>query len=220
MESLIPILQIFTPRYWELSGPHEAEPAPREAVTDDLTLARLPRYRDFMRMIAWVVVVLALAGCTKHYSPKKPAVAPAPKVPVLPVSSLGTPSGLLVQSGDPVTSDRLPFDFPLNKGYSIEGGWRGPNQVKGTTGFQRIGDFAVRKSDNADVDPKEVMETLEKWIGSSGAQSTQTSGAGSFSRSMDYGTQQTLGRITYSVQPESAAKEVKFHFEVNEAPRR
>lgn len=170
--------------------------------------------------MALVVVVLALAGCTKHYSPKKPPVTPpAPKVPVLNVSSLGTPSGLLVQSGDPVTSDRLPFDFPLNKGYSIEGGWRGPSQVKGTTGFQRIGDFAVRKTDDADVDPKEVMETLEKWIGSSGVQSTQTGGAGTFARSMDYGTQQTLGRITYSVQPESPGKEVKFHFEVNEAPR-
>lgn len=218
MESLISILRFFTPRYLEFARPPSGRARAGASVMVEPTW--LHRYREFMKLMTLAVLVVLVAGCTKHYSPKKPAAPPVVKVPVLNVQSLGTPSGLLVQSGDPVTSDRLPFDFPLNKGFSIEGGWRGPNQVKGTTGFQRIGDFAVRKAGDVDVDPKEVMETLEKWIGSSGVQSTQTSGAGSLSRSMDYGTAQTLGRITYSVTPESAAKEVKFHFEVSEAPRR
>jgi hypothetical protein len=172
-------------------------------------------------LIIFVILSLPDLGCTKRYPAKKPPGPPAPaKVPVLNVRSLGTPSALILPPGETGPTDKLPFDFPLNKGYSIDGGWRGPSQVKGTTGFERVADFAVRKADNVDVDPKEVAETLEKWIATSGVQSTQSSGAGSLVRSIDYGTAQTLGRITYTIQPDAPAKEVKFHFEVNEAPRR
>ena len=113
----------------------------------------------------------------------------------------------------------MPFDLPLGKGYGIEGGWRGPNQIKGTPKFERIGDFTLKKADNVDVEPKEIAETLEKWIASSGVQSTQSSGAGTLQRSIDYGTARTLGSITYSVRPDAAAKEVTFHIEVREQPR-
>jgi len=177
-----------------------------------------------MRALLLLMVVVGLAlpgfGCERRVPAPKPPGAPAPvKVPVLNVRSLGTPSALILPPAQNGATDQLPFDFPLNKGYSIEGGWTGPSQIKGTTSFQRIADFSVRKTDNADVDPKEVAETLEKWIASSGAQSTQSTGAGSLVRSIYYGTAHTLGRITYTVQPEASAREVKFHFEVVEQPR-
>ena len=170
-----------------------------------------------MRMIV-LVAVLALVGCEKRWEARKPPAAPpAPKVPVLNVRSLGTPSALIHPPPEAV-SDKLPFDLPLNKGYGIEGGWRGPNQVKGTPKFERIGDFTVRKADQVDVDPKEIADTLEKWIAASGVQSTQSSGGG-LQRSIDYGTAKTLGSISYSVRPDAPAKDVTFHIEVREEPR-
>jgi hypothetical protein len=113
----------------------------------------------------------------------------------------------------------MPFDLPLNQGYEIRGEWNGPNQVKGTAAFGRIADFRVKKGDNGDVDPKEVAQTLEKWVSSSGVQSTQSSGAGGLQRSIDYGTAQTLGTISYWIRPEAPAKEVTFHLEIREQPR-
>lgn len=173
-----------------------------------------------MRALVCVVFCLAAlggVGCMKRVPAKKPPVTPAPKVPVLNVRSLGTPSAL-IESPTQVSGDSLPFNLPLNKGYGIEGGWRGPNQVKGTYQFERIGDFTVKKADNADVDPKEIAETLEKWIAASGVQSTQTSGGG-LQKSVDYGTARTLGSITYTVRPDVPAKDVTFHIEVREQPR-
>ncbi|HLY73109.1 MAG TPA: hypothetical protein VKU80_03235, partial [Planctomycetota bacterium] len=85
--------------------------------------------------------------------------------------------------------------------------------------FERFADFTVKKGDQADVDPREIAETLEKWISSSGVQSTQSSGAGSLQRSIDYGTPRTLGTISYSIRPEAPAKEVSFHLEIREQPR-
>ncbi|MBV8878764.1 MAG: hypothetical protein JO332_02260 [Planctomycetaceae bacterium] len=168
--------------------------------------------------LACAVLLVSGAGCVKRVPAKKPpAPPPAAKVPVLNVRSLGTPSALL-DAPPEAASDKLPFDLPLNKGYGIEGGWKGPNQVKGTTKFERIGDFTVKKADNADVDPKEIAETLEKWIASSGAQSTQSSGGG-LQRTIDYGTSRTLGSVAYSVRPDAPAKEVTFHIEVREQPR-
>jgi len=165
------------------------------------------------------LLALAALGCVKHVPAKKPPAPPAPaKVPVLGVRSLGTPSALIDPPPEPAT-DKMPFDLPLGKGYAIEGGWRGPNQVKGTTKFERIGDFTLKKADNVDVDPKEVAQTLEKWVAASGVQSTQGSGAGTLQRSVDYGTTRTLGSITYSIRPEETAKEVTFHIEIREQPR-
>jgi len=167
--------------------------------------------------ISLLLVCVALAGCTKHVPAKKPPVVVAPKVPVLKVSSLGTPSGLLDErAGDP---DKLPFDLPLGKGYGIEGAWAGPNQVKGTYQFERTGNFTVKKSDNNDVDPKEIAALLDKWIAASGAQSTQGSAPGSLQRSLEYGTAQTLGTLSYTVRPDAPAKEVSFRIEVREQPR-
>lgn len=175
------------------------------------------RMRVFLLVLACVTVLPGL-GCMKRVPAKKPPAAPpAPKVPVLNVRSLGTPSALIDAPTAPV-GDKLPFDLPLNKGYGIEGGWRGPNQIKGTPKFERIGDFTVKKADDADVDPKEIAETLEKWIAASGAQSTQSSGGG-LQRTVDYGTARTIGSIAYSVRPDAPAKEVTFHIEVREQPR-
>jgi len=180
------------------------------------------RYLERMRRSALLLsglLVLAGLGCMKRVPAQRPPADPVPaKVPVLNVRSLGTPSALIDPAPEPAT-DKMPFDLPLGKGYGIEGGWRGPNQVKGTRKFERIGDFTLRKADNVDVDPKEVAETLEKWIGSSGVQSTQSSGTGTLQRSIDYGTSRTLGSISYSVRHEAAAKEVTFHIEVREQPR-
>ncbi len=165
------------------------------------------------------VLALAGLGCMRRVPAPKPPAPPAPaKVPVLNVRSLGTPSALIDPPPEPAT-DKMPFDLPLGKGYAIEGGWRGANQVKGTTKFERVGDFTLKKADNVDVDPKEIAETLEKWIASSGVQSTQSSGAGTLQRSMDYGTTRTLGSIAYSIRPDAAAKEVTFHIEIREQPR-
>jgi hypothetical protein len=165
-------------------------------------------------------VASSRAGCTKRYPAKKPPAAPAPaKVPVLNVSSLGTPSGLISPPPSPANSDTLPFNLPLGKGYGIEGSWSGPNQVKGTTRFERIGDFSVRKADNADVDPKEIADVLEKWIAASGVQATQSSGAGGLQRTIEYGTAQTLGSVGYTIRPDAPAKDVSFHLEVREQPR-
>ncbi len=164
-----------------------------------------------------LLVCVGLGGCTKHVPAKKPPVTVAPKVPVLKVSSLGTPSTLLAEpAGDP---DKLPFDLPLGKGYGIEGSWAGPNQIKGTWQFERIGNFTVKKSDNSDVDPKEIAALLDKWIAASGVQSTQGSGPGGLQRSLDYGTAQTLGSLSYGVRPDASAKEVTFRIEVREQPR-
>jgi len=138
---------------------------------------------------------------------------------MLSVASLGTPSALIHPPPSPASSDMLPFDLPLGKGYGIEGSWAGPNQVKGTTRFERIGDFSVRKADNADVDPKEISEVLEKWIAASGVQPTQSSGAGGLQRSIEYGTAQTLGSVGYTVRPDAPAKDVTFHLEIREQPR-
>lgn len=184
-------------------------------------MLRRMSYGDRMRLFLLIVVcvvVLPGLGCMKRVPAKKPPAAPpAPKVPVLNVRSLGTPSALIDAPAGPA-GDKLPFDLPLNKGYGIEGGWRGPNQVKGTAKFERIGDFTVKKADDADVDPKEIAETLEKWIAASGAQSTQSSGRG-LQRTVDYGTAKTIGSIAYSVRPDAPAKEVTFHIEVREHPR-
>jgi hypothetical protein len=164
-----------------------------------------------------LLLCVGLAGCTKVVPAKKPPGVVVPKVPVLKVASLGTPSGLIDErGGDP---DKLPFDLPLGKGYGIEGSWAGPNQVKGTTQFERIGHFTVKKSDNADVDPKEIAAQLDKWILASAVQSTQGSGPGGLQRSFDYGTAQTLGTLGYSVRPDAPAKEVTFRIEVREQPR-
>ena len=173
----------------------------------------------FSALLLCAGLVLGGVGCTKRVPAKRPPAPPAaPKVPVLNVRSLGTPSALIDPPPEPAT-DKMPFDLPLNKGYEIKGQWNGPNQVKGTRQFERIADFTVKKGDSADVDPKEIAETLEKWISTSGAQSTQSSGAGSLQRSIDYGTARTLGSITYSIRPDSPAKEVTFHLEVREQPR-
>ena len=174
-----------------------------------------------MRSIAMVLccaVVLMGLGCMKRVPAKKPPAAPTPaKVPSLGVRSLGTPSTLIDSPADP-GGDKLPFDLPLNKGYGIDGGWRGPNQVKGTYQFERIGEFTVKKADNADVDPKEIADVLEKWIASSGAQATQSSGGG-LQKTIDYGTTQTRGSVAYSIRPDAPAKEVTFRLEVREQPR-
>ena len=160
------------------------------------------------------------AGCTKRYPAKRPPAAPAPaKVPTLNVASLGSPSGLISPPPSPAHSDTLPFNLPLGKGYGIEGSWSGPNQVKGTARFERIGDFSVRKADNADVDPREIADVLEKWIAASGVQATQSSGAGGLQRTIEYGTAQTLGSVGYTIRPDAPAKEVTFHLEVREQPR-
>ncbi len=181
-----------------------------------LTLRCVPRYVCGMRFLLLLLCV-GLSGCTKVVPAKKPPVVVAPKVPALNVSSLGTPSGLIDErAGDP---DKLPFDLPLGKGYGIEGAWAGPNQVKGTYQFERIGNFTVKKSDNNDVDPKEIAALLDKWILASGAQSTQGSGAGSLQRTLDYGTAQTLGMLSYTVRPDAPAKEVTFRIDVREQPR-
>ncbi|HEV3029307.1 MAG TPA: hypothetical protein VG457_17135 [Planctomycetota bacterium] len=172
-----------------------------------------------LRLALSCALALATVGCVRRVPAKPPPAPPAPaRVPVLSVRSLGTPSALIDPPPEPAT-DKMPFDLPLNQGYEIRGQWNGPNQVKGTRVFGRIADFSVKKGDNADVDPREVAETLEKWISSTGVQSTQSSGAGSLQRSIDYGTAQTLGTITYSVRPEGPAKEVTFHLEVREQPR-
>jgi hypothetical protein len=176
-----------------------------------------------MRLLLLVLgCVLALpgAGCTKRYPAKRPPAAPAPaKVPVLNVASLGTPSALIQPPPSPAFSDTLPFNLPLGKGYGIEGSWSGPNQVKGTPRFERLGDFSVRKADNADVDPKEIADLLEKWIAASGVQPTQSSGAGGLQRTIEYGTAQTLGSVGYTIRPDAPAKDVTFHLEVREQPR-
>jgi len=172
----------------------------------------------FTALVLGSVLALAGLGCMRHVPATKPPATPTPKVPILNVRSLGTPSALIDPPPEPAT-DKMPFDLPLGKGYAIDGGWRGPNQIKGTTKFERIGDFTLRKADNVDIDPKEVALTLEKWVASSGVQSTQSSGAGTLQRSVDYGTTRTLGSITYSVRPEESAKEVTFHIEIREQPR-
>jgi hypothetical protein len=170
-----------------------------------------------VRLLLLLITCALLAGCMKRVPAKKPPAPPPPaKVPVLTVRYLGSPSALI----DPPPGslgDKLPFDFPLNLGYGIEGSWRGPSQVKGTTGFERIGDFTVTKVD-ADVDPKAVAQTLEKWIASSGVRSTQSSGDG-LQKTIEFGTDQTLGTISYSVRPDAPAKTVTFHLEVKEQPR-
>lgn len=175
-----------------------------------------------MRTLLLVLVCVAVLpglGCMKRVPAKKPPATPPPaKVPVLNVRSLGTPSALIDPPPQPSASDKLPFDLPLGKGYGIEGSWTGPNQVKGTTRFERSGDFTVRKGDQADVDPKEIAETLEKWIAASGVQSTQTSGGG-LQRTIDYGTARTLGSVTYSIRPDAPAKDVSFRLEIREHPR-
>jgi len=203
--------------------PHPEEPRGKGSVTSiRLTIRRFPRYLGTMRTLLLALsgaLALATVGCVRRVPAKPPPAAPAPaKVPVLSVRSLGTPSALIDPPPEPAT-DKMPFDLPLNQGYEIRGEWNGPNQVKGTPAFGRSADFRVKKGDNADVDPREVAETLEKWISSSGVQSTQSSGAGSLQRSIDYGTARTLGTITYSVRPEAPAKEVTFHLEVREQPR-
>lgn len=173
-----------------------------------------------MRSLLLLLVTCALlAGCMKRVPAKKPPAAPPPaKVPSLGVRSLGTPSAL-INPPSASDGDKLPFDFPLNKGYGIEGGWRGPNQVKGTYGFERIGDFTVTKADDADVDPKEVAQTLEKWIASSGVRPTQSSGEG-LRKTIEFGTDRSLGSISFSVRPDAPAKAVTFRLEVREQPRR
>ena len=162
--------------------------------------------------------LLTAFGCTKYVPAKRPPAPPAPaKVPSLNVRSLGTPSALIAPPPAPA-GDSLPFDLPLNKGYSIDGSWRGPSQIQGTTAFERIGDFTVKRADDADVNPKEIWETLEKWIVASGVVQTQGSGQG-LERTTEYGTAQTLGSISVSIRPETPAKTVTFHLGVREQPR-
>jgi hypothetical protein len=171
-----------------------------------------------MVMLLCCGIVLPAVGCMKRVPAKKPPAAPAPaKVPSLNVRSLGTPSALIDSPADP-GGDKLPFDLPLNQGYGIDGGWRGPNQVKGTYQFERIGDFVVKKADNADVDPREIAATLRKWIASSGTAATQSSG-GELQGKIDYATSQSWGTISWSIRPDAPAKEVSFHLEVREQPR-
>ncbi|HLY12682.1 MAG TPA: hypothetical protein VKW04_25480 [Planctomycetota bacterium] len=170
-------------------------------------------------VVLGALLVLPGIGCERRIpAPRPPTPVPA-KVPVLNVRSLGTPSALIHPPPAPSASDALPFDLPLNQGYGIEGSWTGPSQVKGTYRFERIGDFTVKKGDHADVDPKDIAEVLEKWIASSGVQSTQSSGSGGMQRSIDYGTASTLGTITYTIRPDAPAKDVSFHLEIREQPR-
>jgi len=174
--------------------------------------------RLMLAMLVCCTLALTGLGCMKRVPAKKPPAAPAPaKVPSLNVRSLGTPSALIDSPADP-GGDKLPFDLPLNKGFGIDGGWRGPNQVKGTYQFERIGDFTVKRAGNADVDPREIAETLRKWIASSGAAATQSSG-GDLQGTISYATAQSWGTIAWSIRPEVPAREVTFHLEVREQPR-
>jgi hypothetical protein len=170
-------------------------------------------------LLLGIALVTAGLGCTKRYPAKKPPPALVPSVPALNVSSLGTPSALIQPPPSPASSDTLPFNLPLGKGYGIEGSWSGPNQVKGTRRFERTGDFSVRKADNADVDPREIADVLEKWIAAAGVQATQSSGPGGLQRTIEYGTAQTLGSVGYTIRPDAPAKDVTFHLEVREQPR-
>lgn len=174
--------------------------------------------RSLLLLICCAVV---LQGCMKRVPAKKPPPAPPPaKVPSLRVVSLETPSALIHPPPIPGgQTDRLPFDLPLNQGWAIDGSWTGPSQVKGTYGFERIGEFTLRKTDDSDVDPKEVAGILEKWIASSEVRPIQSSGEG-LRRTIEYGTAQTLGSILYSVRPDAPAKTVTFNLEVREQPRR
>jgi len=170
-----------------------------------------------MALLLVIGAALQALGCERRVPAKRPPVAAVPKVPALKVASLGTPSALLdPPPGDP---DKLPFDLPLDKGYGIEGAWSGPNQVKGTRQFERIGNFTVKRAGNAEVDPKEIASLLGKWIASSGVQSTESGGAGALERSVGYGTAQTIGTIRTTVRPDAPAAEVTFHIEIREQPR-
>src|SRR6185436_2270746 len=98
----------------------------------------------------------------------------------------------------PGSADKLPFNLPFGKGYGIDGSWVGPNQVEGTTKFERRGEFSVDKSDGSDVDPKELAGILEKWV-----EATQKSisglttegSSGELRRSADYVTEKTVGSL-------------------------
>lgn len=165
------------------------------------------------------VLALAGLGCMKRVPAKKPPAPPAPaKVRMTNPRELGTPSALIDPPPEPAT-DKMPFDLPLGKGYGLEGSWTGPSWDQGMGMFERRGSFTVKKSDNSDVDPAEIDTLLEKWILASGVQSTQSSRMGTYGRAIGYGTEKTVGNITYTVLPESPAKSVSFHVDIHEKLR-
>jgi hypothetical protein len=113
----------------------------------------------------------------------------------------------------------MPFDLPLNQGYAIEGSWAGPAWDSSVQAFSRSGRFTVRKSDNADVDPKEIDTVLRNWVASSGVQATQSERVGPYGRETSYGTSRTIGAVRYRIQEDAPAKAVPFTIEITEKPR-
>jgi len=179
-----------------------------------------------MRIALLLFAVAGLAiGCEQKVTigPKKP---PASKktVPTLSVSSLGTPSAFLVPPPQPSgAADKLPFDLPFGKGYAIDGSWDGPNQVSGTTKFERRGEFIVYKVDGVDVDPQELAAILEKWLRAAPLSLVGITSdpviAGKLRRATDYLTDKTVGNIAIVIEPDAPSKKVSFRITILEGSR-
>ena len=163
-------------------------------------------------------LLLAGAGCVKRVSAPKPPPAPPP-LKLQSVRQLGTPSPLIDPPPESSTTDKMPFDLPLNQGYGIEGSWAGPAWDSSLQAFSRTGKFTVRKGDNSDVDPKEIDAVLRAWVASSGVQSTQSERVGTYGRETSYGTARTIGAVRYRVHEDAPAKAVPFTVEITEKPR-
>lgn len=159
--------------------------------------------------LAVLVLAAALAGCDQK--------VPAPKPPRPP----DTPSSLVVVPSQQTGPDTL-FDLPADKLYVIGGGWK--NRADGKKGdYERSGTFTIEKADEKEIDPKDIVPYINRWIEGSKVrvinQADAPASAEQIKRTIDYRTERTDGVLSYVVAPGAPAKKLTITVDAHERRR-
>ena len=159
--------------------------------------------------LAVLVLAASVAGCDQK--------VPAPKPPRAP----DTPSSLVVVPSKQTAPDSL-FGLPTDKLYVVGGSWKNHADGKRVE-YDRSGEFTVEKADNADVDPKEIVPFINRWIDDAHVRViNQTDAPASpdrIRREIDYQTVRTSGTLVYAVQPGAPAKKLTIAVDAHERRR-
>lgn len=162
-----------------------------------------------MRFLLALLAIAAVLGCDQR--------VPAPKPPRPP----DTPSSLVVVPSNRSGPDTL-FDLPTDKLYIINGGWK--NRADGKKGeYERPGEFTIEKADEKEIDPKDIVPYIDRWIEGSKVrvinQRDAPASAERIRRTIDYRTERTDGVLTYTVAPGAPAKKLTITVDVRERRR-
>ena len=157
---------------------------------------------------AIVVAVLLLAGCDRTPPPK-----PAVKLP-------DTPSILVYESAKSSgRTDETMFDLPKDRLYVINGSWSNRHDPR-KGDYQRPGQFTFERANDADVDPKEIADHINRWIDRAGIRVLNQVDAPAsperIQRTIDYQTERTTGHLAYSIVPGAPHRKVTVTFTIQE----